>query len=55
MLMYQLAKIINLEQKCEVKNIGSISSVKTAIDYEINRQIDLLEKGVKIERRNKKI
>lgn len=38
-----------LGTKCEVKNIGSISNVKTAIDYEINRQIDLLEKGVKIE------
>ena len=44
-----VSKDNKLGTKCEVKNIGSISSVKTAIDYEINRQIDLLEKGVKIE------
>ena len=44
-----VSKDNTLGTKCEVKNIGSISSVKTAIDYEINRQIELLEKGVKIE------
>ena len=38
-----VSKDNKLGTKCEVKNIGSISSVKTAIDYEINRQIDLLE------------
>lgn len=37
-----------LGTKCEVKNIGSISNVKTAIDYEIQRQIELLSKGEKI-------
>ena len=31
-----------LGTKCEVKNIGSISNVKTAIDYEVNRQTDLI-------------
>lgn len=44
-----VSKDNTLGTKCEVKNIGSISNVKTAIDYEINRQIELLEKGVKIE------
>ena len=31
--------------KCEVKNIGSISNVGIAIDYEIKRQIEELNKG----------
>ena len=44
-----ISKDNTLGTKCEVKNIGSISNVKTAIDYEIKRQIELLEKGVKIE------
>lgn len=34
-----------LGTKCEIKNIGSISNVKTAIDYEIIRQTSLLQKG----------
>jgi aspartyl-tRNA(Asn)/glutamyl-tRNA(Gln) amidotransferase subunit B len=34
-----------LGTKCEVKNIGSISNVGLAIDYEINRQIEELSKG----------
>lgn len=34
--------------KCEVKNIGSISNVGLAIDYEIKRQIAELESGNKI-------
>lgn len=37
-----------LGTKCEVKNIGSISNVKTAIEFEMKRQIELLEKGEKI-------
>ena len=37
-----------LGTKCEVKNIGSISNVKTAIEEEINRQINILEQGGKI-------
>lgn len=34
-----------LGTKCEVKNMNSISAVGTAIDYEINRQIDILKNG----------
>lgn len=34
-----------LGTKCEVKNMGSISAVGTAIDYEINRQIAVLQSG----------
>ncbi len=34
-----------LGTKCEVKNIGSISSAKTAIDYEIKRQKEMLNNG----------
>lgn len=34
-----------LGTKCEVKNIGSISNVGLAIDYEIKRQTEELEKG----------
>ena len=37
-----------LGTKCEVKNIGSISNVGVAIDYEIKRQTDLILKGEKI-------
>ena len=38
----------SLGTKCEVKNIGSISSVGLAIDYEIKRQEELIKKGEKI-------
>ncbi len=34
-----------LGTKCEVKNIGSISNVGVAIDYEIKRQIELIKNG----------
>ena len=34
-----------LGTKCEIKNIGSISNVKTAIDYEVSRQTELLKNG----------
>lgn len=34
--------------KVEIKNLNSFRSVKRAIDYEISRQIELLEKGEKI-------
>ncbi len=34
-----------LGTKCEVKNIGSISAVKTAINYEIERQTKIINDG----------
>ncbi len=43
-----VSKTEALGTKCEVKNIGSISNVKTAIEEEINRQINILEQGGKI-------
>lgn len=38
----------NLGTKCELKNINSFKFIKDATEYEINRQIDLLESGEKI-------
>ena len=38
----------NLGTKVEVKNLNSIRNVKRAIDYEINRLIDLAENGQQI-------
>jgi aspartyl-tRNA(Asn)/glutamyl-tRNA(Gln) amidotransferase subunit B len=37
-----------LGTKAEIKNIGSISNVASSILYEIERQKDLIEKGIKI-------
>jgi len=37
-----------LGTKTEVKNLNSFRSVERAIEYEIARQIDLIEKGVKV-------
>lgn len=37
-----------LGTKTEIKNIGSITNVGISIEYEINRQKELLEKGIKI-------
>jgi len=39
----------NLGTKVEVKNLNSFRSVESAIAYEIERQISLLEKGVNVE------
>ena len=38
-----------LGTKCEVKNIGSISNVGIAVDYEIKRQEEILNRGIKLE------
>lgn len=43
-----------LGTKCEIKNIGSISNVKTAIDYEIIRQTELLQKGETIKEQTRR-
>ena len=43
----------NLEQGAEIKNMNSVSNVKKAIEFEINRQIELLEQEVVT--RNKKL
>lgn len=34
--------------RCEIKNVNSISNVKAAIDYEANRQIELVEAGEEV-------
>ncbi len=43
-----------LGTKCEVKNIGSISSAKIAIDYEIKRQTELLNKNETIKEQTRR-
>ena len=35
--------------RCEIKNVNSIKFMQMAIDYEANRQVDLIEKGHKID------
>jgi len=35
--------------RCEIKNLNSIKFIKQAINYEAKRQIDIIEKGEKIE------
>ena len=42
------AKYFN--ERCEIKNMVSFKFIKTAIEYEAKRQIDILENGGKIER-----
>ncbi|MBI2038399.1 MAG: Asp-tRNA(Asn)/Glu-tRNA(Gln) amidotransferase subunit GatB [Candidatus Nealsonbacteria bacterium] len=43
-----LSKDSKLGTKVEIKNLNSFRSVERAVDYEIKRQSDLLEKGEKI-------
>ncbi len=43
-----ISKTDKLGTKVEVKNIGSIANVGEAINYEVNRQIELLENGEKL-------
>ena len=38
----------NLGTRCEIKNVNSIKFMQMAIDYEANRQVDLIEEGKKI-------
>ena len=40
-----VSKDDTLGVRSEIKNIGSISNIGDAIDYEVNRKIELLEKG----------
>ena len=35
--------------RCEIKNVNSIKFMQMAIDYEANRQVDLIEHGHKID------
>ncbi len=35
--------------RCEIKNVNSIKFMQSAIDYEANRQVDLIEGGQKID------
>ncbi len=43
-----VSKTDKLGTKVEIKNIGSISAAKKATDFEIQRQIEILEQGGKI-------
>ncbi|MCB9048921.1 MAG: Asp-tRNA(Asn)/Glu-tRNA(Gln) amidotransferase subunit GatB [Lewinellaceae bacterium] len=38
-----------LGERCEIKNLNSMRYARRAIDYEVKRQIDLLESGGKVE------
>ena len=38
-----------LGTRCEIKNVNSIKFMQMAIDYEANRQVDLIEEGKKID------
>ena len=41
--------IEKLGTRCEIKNVNSIKFMQMAIDYEANRQVDLIEDGKKID------
>ncbi|MDB5170604.1 MAG: aspartyl/glutamyl-tRNA(Asn/Gln) amidotransferase subunit [Candidatus Saccharibacteria bacterium] len=43
-----VSKTDELGTRSETKNLNSFRSVEKAVDYEVNRQIELLEKGEKI-------
>jgi len=38
-----------LGTRCEIKNVNSIKFMQMAIDYEANRQVDLIEEGKKVD------
>lgn len=44
-----VSKDETLGVRSEIKNIGSISNIGEAIDYEVNRKIEALEKGKKLD------
>lgn len=44
----------SLGVRAEIKNIGSISNIGEAIDYEVKRQTELLERGEKLEEETRK-
>ena len=39
----------NLGTRCEIKNVNSIKFMQMAIEYEANRQVDLIEEGKSID------
>ena len=39
----------DLGTRCEIKNVNSIKFMEMAIEYEANRQVDLIEEGKKID------
>ena len=41
--------VLELGTRCEIKNVNSIKFMQMAIDYEANRQVDLLEKGSSVD------
>jgi aspartyl-tRNA(Asn)/glutamyl-tRNA(Gln) amidotransferase subunit B len=40
----------NFGERCEIKNLNSMRYAKRAIDYEFNRQVELIEKGESVVR-----
>ncbi len=43
-----------LGTRCEIKNVNSVRFIMQAIEYEANRQIDLLERGEEIEQQTRR-
>ena len=41
--------VLELGTRCEIKNVNSIKFMQMAIDYEANRQVDLLEEGSSVD------
>ena len=41
--------VLKLGTRCEIKNVNSIKFMQMAIDYEANRQVDILEEGGSID------
>ena len=45
MFLLELKDSKELGTRCEIKNVNSIKFMQMAIDYEANRQVDLIEEG----------